>query len=84
MNLKAYSLFKLNRISEAIEVQRQGLQIDPDYAWGYFDLARFRCKAGAFDEARQAIDGALEKRPGLRAHMEKDGEFQRLCAPVLK
>jgi hypothetical protein len=57
----------------------QGLQIDPDYAWGYFDLARFKCKAGAFDEARQAIDAALEKRPGLRAHMEKDGEFQRLC-----
>jgi tetratricopeptide (TPR) repeat protein len=93
LNLKAYSLFKLNRVSEAIEVQRQSLRADPEYAWGYFDLARFQCAAGRVDEARQAsffdearrsIANALEKRPGLRAIMAKDGEFQKLCGPVLK
>lgn len=84
LNLKAYSLFKLKRVSEAIDTQRQSLRADPEYAWGYFDLARFECAAGSFGEGRRAIDSALEKRPALRAIMAKDGEFQRLCGPVLK
>jgi tetratricopeptide (TPR) repeat protein len=84
LNLKAYSLFKLKRLSEAIEVQRQSLRADPEYAWGYFDLARFQCAAGSFDEARRAIDSALKKRASLRAIMAKDGEFQKLCGPILK
>jgi tetratricopeptide (TPR) repeat protein len=93
LNLKAYSLFKLNRVGEAIDVQRQSLRADPEYAWGYFDLARFQCaagrldearRAGFFDDARQSIASALERRPGLRAIMAKDGEFQKLCGPVLK
>jgi len=84
LNLKAYSLFKLGRVSEAIDVQRQSLRADPEYAWGYFDLARFECAAGSFDEAGRAIDNALKKRPDLRGIMAKDGEFQRLCGPVLK
>lgn len=84
LNLKAYSLFKLKRVSDAIKVQRQSLQADPEYAWGYFDLARFQCAAGSFDEARRSIASALEKRPSLRAIMAKDGEFQKLCGSVLK
>jgi tetratricopeptide (TPR) repeat protein len=84
LNLKAYSLFKLKRVSEAIEVQKQSLRADPEYAWGYFDLARFQCAAGSFDEARRSIDSALEKRPSLRLIMTKDGEFQKLCGPVLR
>ena len=84
LNLKAYSLFKLKRINEAIDVQRQSLQVNPEYAWGYFDLARFQCAAGSFDEARRSIASALEKRPSLRAIMAKDGEFQTLCGRVLK
>lgn len=82
LNLKAYSLFKLKRIGEAIEVQRQSLRVDPEYAWGYFDLARFQCATGLFDEARGSIDRAIEKRPGLQDIMAKDGEFQRLCGPI--
>ncbi len=84
LNLKAYSLFKLKRVGEALEVQRQSLQVDPGYAWGYLDLARFQCAAGSFDEARRSIASALEKRPSLHAIMAKDGEFQTLCGPVLK
>jgi tetratricopeptide (TPR) repeat protein len=84
LNLKAYSLFKLKRVSEAIEVQQQSLRVNPEYAWGYFDLARFQCAAGLFDEARRSIGISLEKRPSLREFMAKDGEFQRLCGPVHK
>jgi tetratricopeptide (TPR) repeat protein len=84
LNLKAYSLFKLKRLRGAIDVQKESIRVDPGYAWGYFDLARFQCAAGEFDGARKSIEMALEKRPGLRSTMERDGEFQRLCAPVLK
>jgi len=84
LNLKAYSLFKLKRLSEALDVQRESIRIDPGYAWGFFDLARFQCATGDFGAARTSIKRALEQRPALRSTMERDGEFQRLCAPVLK
>lgn len=84
LNLKAYALFKLRRISDAIEVQEEGLEVDPDYAWGYFDLARFHCAAGSFDEARRSLARALEARSNLGAIMEEDGEFGALCAPILE
>lgn len=84
LNLKAYSLLKLKRLGDAIAIQKESIRVDPGYAWGYFDLARFQCAAREFDEARKSIELALEKRPGLRGTMEKDGEFQRLCESVLK
>lgn len=84
LNLKAYSLFKSKRLSEAIDVQSESTRVYPYYAWGFFDLARFQCAAGDFDGARKSIKIALEKRPELSKTMEGDGEFQRLCRPVLK
>ncbi|MEK6212332.1 MAG: tetratricopeptide repeat protein [Pseudomonadota bacterium] len=84
LNLKAYSLFKLKRFGDAIDVQKESIRIDPGYSWGFFDLARFQCAAGDLDGARKSIEIALDKRPGLRSTMERDGEFQRLCARVLK
>ncbi len=82
LNLKAYSLFKLKRFDDAIRVQKEGLTIEPSYAWGYFDLARFQCATGHFEEAKQSVKRALEERPDLRDAMNQDGEFQRLCAPI--
>jgi len=95
LNLKAYSLFKLKRLDDAITLQEESIRVDPGYAYGYFDLARFQCAAGRaaesqavrvayFADARKSITMALEKRPGLRSKLEQDGEFQALCASVLK
>lgn len=83
LNLKAYSLFKLKRPADAIRTQSEGIRVDPSYAWGYFDLARFQCAAGRFDAARKSIETAIESRPDLRARMDKDGEFRTLCARIL-
>jgi tetratricopeptide (TPR) repeat protein len=77
LNLKAYSLFKLKRFQEAIKVQKESIRIDPDYAWGFFDLARFQCATGDFNAARTSIGEALDK-------MKNDGEFQKLCAAILR
>jgi tetratricopeptide (TPR) repeat protein len=85
LNLKAYSLFKGERLSNAIGTQRESLRVDPEYAWGYFDLARFQCAAGNFDEARKSIQMAREKGGAwLSRKMEGDGEFRRLCRPALR
>jgi tetratricopeptide (TPR) repeat protein len=84
LNLKAYALFKLERLSQAISVQKQSIKVDPDYAWGYFDLARFQCAVGEFDAARKSIEVALEKRLELRGTIDRDGEFQRLCRSILR
>ena len=85
LNLKAYSLFKAGRIGEALTVERQSVSADPNYAWGYFDLARFLCAAGPnnFAEAKIAISNAVRLRPGLEQVMRGDGEFMRLCKGLL-
>lgn len=84
LNLKAYSHFKLEQFQEAIEIQIESTRVDPNYAWGFFDLARFHCAAGDMDAASEAMMTALEKSPGLENVMNDDGEFQRLCAPILR
>lgn len=80
-NLRAYSLFRLHRIDEAIVGERRSVAADPKYAWGYFDLARFLCAASPteFEEARKAAAKAIELRPEMQDIMRNDGEFQRVC-----
>lgn len=84
LNLKAYSLFRAGKAEGAIDTQEQSLKVDPKYAWGYFDLSRFFCAANAYDKAADARSSALKLRPDLADVMKQDGEFMRLCAPILK
>jgi tetratricopeptide (TPR) repeat protein len=87
LNLRAYSLFRLGRINEAIEGQRQSVAVDPGYAWGHFDLARFLCAAGSpaqVEEAKREIDRAIElEGDPMRERMKGDGEFRRVCRATL-
>jgi tetratricopeptide (TPR) repeat protein len=80
LNLRAYSLFRLGRIDEAIASQRKSLAVNPRYAWGYFDLARFlyAAKPPKAEEARKAELKAIELRPDMRSIMKSDGEFQKV------
>jgi tetratricopeptide (TPR) repeat protein len=80
-NLRAYSLFRLGRIGEALDGERRSVAADPNYAWGYFDLARFLCAASPrkLNEAKQAAAKAIALREELRETMKSDGEFQRVC-----
>jgi tetratricopeptide (TPR) repeat protein len=80
-NLRAYALFRLGRVDAAVEGQRKSIAADPSYAWGYFDLARFLCATSPprMEDARAAAKRAIELRPDMRAIMQGDGEFQRVC-----
>jgi tetratricopeptide (TPR) repeat protein len=82
MNLKAYSLFKLGRVQEAITFQATALQKDNTYAWGYFDLARFQCAAGDKVSAGKSIALAIAKESRFRELAQQDGEFRRLCGQL--
>jgi tetratricopeptide (TPR) repeat protein len=85
LNLRAYAQFKAGRLTAAIESQQRSVAADSSYAWGYFDLARFLCAAGASQgaRARDAIQRALRLQPGLARTMRSDGEFTRLCRSEL-
>jgi tetratricopeptide (TPR) repeat protein len=80
-NLRAYTLFRLNRMQDAISGERRSVALDQSYAWGYFDLARFLCAASPPDlvEARDAAQRAIALRPDIEGIMKNDGEFQRVC-----
>jgi tetratricopeptide (TPR) repeat protein len=80
-NLRAYTLFRLGRTDDAIKGQQRSVQVDPSYAWGYFDLARFLCAANPsqMDAAKDAAQKATSLRPDLTSIMRSDGEFQRVC-----
>jgi predicted Zn-dependent protease len=82
-NLMGYALLRADRPGESVETLRQAVALDPGYAWGYFDLARALCVAGRFDEAATAARKAVQKRPELQATMAGDGEFRRVCEPIL-
>ncbi len=82
MNLKAYSLFKQGRVSEAIAVQQQGLRIDPSFTWGLFDLARFQCAAGDHAAAASALRDAIARDDRFRRLSQVDGEFRRVCGAL--
>lgn len=85
LNLRAYALFKAGRIEAAVEGQKRSIQADPNYAWGYFDMARFRCaqQPPQFEEALDAARQAIRLRPGMKNIMLGDGEFRRLCEQIL-
>jgi tetratricopeptide (TPR) repeat protein len=80
-NLRAYTLFRLGRTDDAIKGEKRSVEIDPNYAWGYFDLARFLCAAAPtqMSAAKDAARKAILLRPDLEPTMRSDGEFQRVC-----
>jgi len=84
LDLKGYSLFKGRRLDDAVATLLESVRADPKYAWGYFDLARVYCAAGKFSDAKTAADMAVSISSTMRSKMDADGEFRRLCQPILK
>lgn len=88
LNLKSYSQFKSGDFIGAAETIKEGLSLDPSYAWGYFDLARYQCAAGQYEEALASLAVALKSRgDAVRSlaprFIRDDGEFRRFCKAVL-
>ncbi len=76
-----YSHFKAGDAAGAIALEQRSVVADPNYGWGYFDLARFYCARdrGRGSEAQAAIRKATELDARIPSLMATDGEFRRLC-----
>lgn len=81
-NLRAYALFKAGRIDEAIKSQSEALEQDPNYAWGFFDLARFQCASGNRAAAVKSLAIAQDMEARFKTLAAQDGEFRRLCGDL--
>lgn len=82
-NLKGYSLFKAKRYNESVQALLKAVEVDPQYAWGYFDLARVYCAIKRPDAATEAMRHAIRLRPNLREIAAKDREFTKLCGSLV-
>lgn len=82
LNLKGYAYFKLKEYASSIATLQLAAKTAPSYGHSYFDLARAQCAANDFVNARTTAKQAIDH--GMKDEMAADGEFIRLCRPLLK
>ena len=82
-NLKGGSYFEEGDYPNAVESFRKATEVDPTYAYGFFDLARGYCALNEFDLADQSFGHALQLWSDLRMTAASDGQFRRICRPLV-
>lgn len=70
------------RHDEAIAIMEDGIRERGESAPGYYHLARFEAKGGRRDDAVGHLRKALELRPDLREHAERDEDLAPLLGDV--
>jgi tetratricopeptide (TPR) repeat protein len=80
-DLRAYTLFKLGKIDQAIAGERLAIAADPTYFLSYFNLARAQCAVSPpqMEEAKKSAAEAVRLNPQVAQFIKQDGEFQRVC-----
>ena len=66
-----------SRLGEALAYARKGVELDPDYVWGYLQYAKLLSHFGEREKALAAADHGLELEPG-------DYEFTTLRREILE
>jgi len=83
LDLKGYSQFKAHDFQSATITLKKAVEADPNFAWGYFDLARTYCGSKEYANAAKALATARDK--GIPDEkIRRDVEFTHLCAPLLR
>ncbi len=59
----ALAHFSAERYAQAVEWASRSVQTQPDFAWGYRTMAASLAHLGRLDEARQALEKAVERQP---------------------
>jgi len=84
-NLKGYTLLKLGRAKEAVEVMKRGTEIDSNSTWGYYNLALAYWAVGDTVAAVNSIVRLLKLAPDFRETIRADPQFRKLSAlPAFK
>jgi len=79
-------LFLLDRTDEAISELRRAIQLDPEYANGYYFTAMALYEAGEYEEAARYCEESLDRFPGADYMMVMLGDSQFMlghCAEAL-
>lgn len=72
---EAEPLSDAGRHEEAIAIMHDGIEQLGESGPGYYHLARFEARAGQTEEATAHLIKALDLRPDLREHSEKDKDL---------
>ena len=73
----ACALVYCSRLEEALDYARKGVELDPDYVWGYLLYAKLLSHFGDRNGALAAVDRGLKMEPG-------DYEFTTLRREILE
>lgn len=76
-DLKGYSLFRNKEFENAVLVLKKSIEIDPNYIWGYYDLALAYWANGEEEKAVRTVEMILEMNPTFKEIIKKDGQFNR-------
>lgn len=71
------SLMYLSRLKEALDYQEKGVLEEPDYPWGWLQLAAMRCHFGNVKGALEAVDRGLELVPGDYEFLQRREEIKQ-------
>ena len=82
-NLKGDTAFKAKDYPTAVHFFEQSVAKDPEYAYGYFDLARGYCANNQESKADKAFGTAVQLWPKILSFAAVDGQFRHLCFPLI-
>ena len=82
LDLKGYAFFKAGQLDSAVATLSQSVRSNPDFAWGYFYLARAECRAH-HPAALESGLTAIRKDPEMKERMLADPEFRSVCAAII-
>jgi len=84
LNRAGYGLFRDGRYDEAISNLTRAVSLQPDHLLANLNLAKALCAAGKLAEAEEVVDKASRLNPSLASTAREDGEFARICKPLLR
>jgi Flp pilus assembly protein TadD len=85
LGLEGYALLRAGRVAESIDTNKKVLQLDPEDAFGYLNLAKSYCAAKQYTQAQAVLTADLPSdiAADVKNFVAIDGEFRRLCKPIL-
>ena len=82
-DLKGYSQMRLRRFEEAILSLNKSVSLNPNYGWGYYNLALAYWANGSKDNSRTALMELLKVSPEMKTTVLNDWQFAEIIKDEL-
>lgn len=83
LDLKGYALFKKGEFDEAIITLKASVIFEPNNPWQLLNLTKAYCATSKFHDAKATAEQIIVQIPSFTDTMMSDGEFKRLCKPII-